>query len=113
MEIKRVRERGDGVKQVTVPADSDIEEGDYVKIHKIEGQPGNIDHLGFQIQCGHIETEDDHFGDIPLEHSADMAACKECYIKATPRHVLEDEGVEIPEDVEPGKWLSEGDSKST
>jgi len=36
MPIKRVRDRGDGVKQVTIPADSDIEEGDYVTIQKIE-----------------------------------------------------------------------------
>lgn len=36
MEIKRVRDRGDGVKQVTVPKDSEIEVGDYVKIEKVE-----------------------------------------------------------------------------
>lgn len=105
MEIKRVRDRGDGVKQVTVPKDSDIEEGDYVKIEKIEGEPRNIDHLGFHIQCGHIDSEDDHFADIPLEHSADMAACKECYIKMTPKEILKDEGVEIPEDIEAGELL--------
>jgi len=110
MEIKKVHDRGDGVLKVTIPSDSDIEEGDYVKIHKIEGRPRNIDHLGFHIQCGHIESEDDHFGDIPLEHSADMAACKGCYIKANPEDVLKAEDVEIPDDVEPGEWIEEGDS---
>jgi hypothetical protein len=111
MEIKKVHDRGDGVLKVTIPSDSNIEEGDYVKIHKIEGKARNIDHLGFHIQCGHIDSEDDHFADIPLEHSADMAVCKECYIKLTPRDVLESEGVEIPEDIEPGEMLpAEGDS---
>jgi hypothetical protein len=105
MEIKRVRDRGDGVKQVTIPKDSEIETGDYVKIVKIEGEPRNIDHLGFDVTCGHIECSEDKFGDIALEHSADMAVCKECYIKLTPKDVLEYEDVNIPENVEPGEML--------
>jgi len=36
MEILKVRDRGDGVKQVTIPKASDIEPGDYVKINKVE-----------------------------------------------------------------------------
>lgn len=107
MEIKKVHDRGDGVLKVTIPSNSDIEEGDYVRIDKIEGQARNIDHLGFDITCDHIDSSEDKFGDIPLEHSADMAVCKECYIKMTPEDVLESEGVEIPEHVEPGKWIGD------
>lgn len=105
MEIKRVRDRGDGVKQVTVPKASDIEVGDYVKIDKIEGEPRNIDHLGFDLTCNHINSSEDKFGDITLEHSVDMAVCKECYIKMTPRSVLKDEDVEIPDNITPGEML--------
>jgi hypothetical protein len=36
MEIKKVHDRGDGVLKVTIPADSDIEEGDYVKLTRVE-----------------------------------------------------------------------------
>ena len=36
MEILKVRDRGDGVKQVTIPKNSDIEVGDYVKITKMD-----------------------------------------------------------------------------
>jgi len=36
MIIREVRDRGDGVKQVTVPKDSEIEPGDYVKLEKVE-----------------------------------------------------------------------------
>ena len=105
MDIKRVRDRGDGVKQVTVPKDSEIEVGDYVKIEKIEGEARNIDHFGFDITCDHIDSSEDKFGDIPLEHSADMAVCKECYIRMTPKDVLEDQGIEIPDDIQPGEFL--------
>jgi hypothetical protein len=105
MEIKRVRDRGDGVKQVTVPKDSEIEVGDYVKIEKIEGEARNIDNLGFDITCDHLDSSEDKFGDIPLEHSADMAVCKECYIRMTPKDVLDSEGIEIPDGVEPGEFL--------
>lgn len=105
MEVKRVRERGDGVKQVTIPKNSDIEQGDYVKIIKVEGKPRNIDKLGFEISCDHIESSEDKFGDIPLEHSADMAVCKECYIKMTPKEVIKSEEIEIPENVTPGEML--------
>lgn len=38
MIIQRVRDRGDGVKQVTIPKDSDVEPGDYVKIRKVEDE---------------------------------------------------------------------------
>jgi len=105
MEIKRVRDRGDGVKQVTVPKDSEIDVGDYVKIEKIEGEARNIDHLGFDIICNHLESSEEKFADIPLEHSAEMAVCKECYIRMTPKDVLEDQGIEIPDEIEPGEFL--------
>ena len=36
MEIKKVRKRKDGTKTVIVPRHSDIIEGDYVKIIKVE-----------------------------------------------------------------------------
>jgi len=36
MIIREVRDRGDGVKLVTVPKDSEIEAGDYVKLDKVE-----------------------------------------------------------------------------
>lgn len=36
MIIKEVRDRGDGVKTVTIPKSSDIEPGDYVKIEQVE-----------------------------------------------------------------------------
>lgn len=36
-----MHDRGDGVKQVTVPSDSDIEVGDYVKITKVEQKEGS------------------------------------------------------------------------
>ncbi len=43
MEVNKVRDRGDGVKQVTIPKDSDIDVGDYVKITKVEGDPQKDD----------------------------------------------------------------------
>lgn len=36
MEIKKVKLRKDGTKTIIVPKHSDIQEGDYVKIIKIE-----------------------------------------------------------------------------
>jgi len=36
MEIKKVHDRGDGVLKVTIPSDSNISEGDYVRITKVE-----------------------------------------------------------------------------
>jgi len=36
MIIREVRDRGDGVKQITIPKDSEIKPGDYVKIKKVE-----------------------------------------------------------------------------
>lgn len=38
MIIREVRDRGDGVKQVTVPKDSEIKPGDYVRIEKVENE---------------------------------------------------------------------------
>lgn len=35
-EIVKVREDSNGQKRVTVPADSEIEDGDYVRIEKVE-----------------------------------------------------------------------------
>lgn len=35
MEVAQVRDRGDGVKKATIPKDSDIEDGDYIKMFKI------------------------------------------------------------------------------
>jgi len=42
MIIQKVRGRNDGVKQVTVPKNSDIEAGDYVEIRKIEGTDSKV-----------------------------------------------------------------------
>ncbi len=36
MEIKKVKQRADGLKTVIIPKHSDIQPGDYVKITKIE-----------------------------------------------------------------------------
>jgi len=36
MEIKKVLLRTDGIKYIVIPKDSNIKEGDYVKITKIE-----------------------------------------------------------------------------
>ena len=36
IEIKKAHDREDGVLKVTIPADSDTEEGDYVKLTKVE-----------------------------------------------------------------------------
>lgn len=105
MEIRQVRDRGDGIKQVTIPKDSDINADDYVRIEKIEGKPRNIDHLGFEVKCEHIENSKDKFGDIALEHTADMAVCKECYIKMNPKDIIDDENIEVPDDIEPGEML--------
>lgn len=40
MEIRKVRERTDGIKYITIPKDSNIKKGDYVKITKIEDGTG-------------------------------------------------------------------------
>lgn len=36
MEIRKVRDRGDQVKIVTIPKESDIKPGDHVKIIKVK-----------------------------------------------------------------------------
>lgn len=41
MEVKKVWERKDGIKFVIIPKDSDIKNGDYVKIIKLENEGGN------------------------------------------------------------------------
>jgi hypothetical protein len=63
MEVNKVRERADGVKQVTIPADSKIEEGDYVTIQKIEEQTGELEAIDEdilqrlrEIKQGDVET---------------------------------------------------------
>lgn len=68
MEIKRVRDRGDGVKQVTVPADSDIEVGDHVKITKVEENNGT--ELTEEELLKRIEEANNGDADmIPLEEA--------------------------------------------
>lgn len=65
---------------------------------------GNVDELGFPITCGHLDDRE-KFGDIPLEHSADMAVCKECYVRLTPAVIVEDEGIDVPDGVVPGELV--------
>lgn len=66
----------------------------------------NVDELGFPITCGHLDDRD-KFGNIPLEHSADMAACKECYIRMTPAEIIEEQDIDVPDGVEPGEILNQ------
>lgn len=65
----------------------------------------NVDDLGFPITCGHLDDRD-KFGDIPLEQSADMAACKECYIRMTPAEIIAEQEIKVPDGVEPGELLN-------
>lgn len=64
----------------------------------------NVDALGFPITCGHLDDRE-KFGNIPLEHSADMAVCKECYIRLTPAPIVEEMDIEVPDGVVPGELV--------